>query len=734
MEGHNIVQPMLRILDLNIRGLENKLHHLESLIAKYRPDLVTLQETNVHSPYIKQAIETKLKLQNTIFNYALHRHSGTAILQTSDTWELKQGHTPIGGRVSVGKIKHGEFEFNLVNLHAPAQQQHRPEFFKKLADQIYPLTDRHRTIIVGDFNITLDDKDIVGYNGVERVGRAELKELVDALDLQDSYRSIHPNQIDTTHTNTWWNRAARIDRLYAPKSTNIQAHAHLDETLIFTDHKGIIVTLGAQEITSTKSSWKFNDSLLATVQFKEAILDLITFTTESMTPDTNIHTLMDTFRDSVRTIAQHFGRIRKTNIHKQITAIENILLSAPKLKQTNRQEYIRLTDALEELRAEIYKGAKIRANLANINNHPTKKFIYLETNRQTRKKIGAIRDETGNTVTDQTEITAAFRNYYKELYGKEPTDPDIQKTYLKYVKKISDEDRDCIDSDITMIDLRKALNQMNENSAPGPNGLTVKFYKTFFTELAPLLVKMIDRAINGEGLSAELKQSHITLIPKDSGDPLLTKNYRPISLLNIEYKLITKVLANKISPFLDSIVNSDQAAAIKDRNIQNHNHLIRDIITLAHDRGDKTCILSMDQQKAFDMVSHEWLSLVLSHGNFGTNFIKWVTLLYEGAMSKVVVNGTMSEAFELGRGVRQGDPLSMILYVLSLEPLLESIRQDKDITGIDNTSGNTIKLLAFADDTNFFPNSRTGITKIINNFKNLVNVVAQKSTWTNLKG
>ena len=80
--------------------------------------------------------------------------------------------------------------------------------------------------------------------------------------------------------------------------------------------------------------------------------------------------------------------------------------------------------------------------------------------------------------------------------------------------------------------------------------MTVKFYKTFFTELAPLLIKMIDRAINGEGLSAELKQSHITLIPKDSGDPLSAKNYRPISLLNIEYKLITKVLANKVSPFL----------------------------------------------------------------------------------------------------------------------------------------------------------------------------------------
>ena len=241
MEGANEKQPSLRILDLNIRGLENKLHHLGSLVAKYRPDIVTLQETNVHSSFTKQAIVQKLKLQNTIFNYALHQHSGTAILQTSDTWELSQGKRPVGGRVILGKIKHGDFEYNLVNLHAPSgaatEQHHRPEFFKQLADQILPLTDRHRTIIVGDFNITLEDRDIVGTSGIERVGRSELKELVDALNLQDSYRCIHPTQIDTTHANTGAQRAARLDRLYAPKATKIQAHAHLEETLIFTDHK-----------------------------------------------------------------------------------------------------------------------------------------------------------------------------------------------------------------------------------------------------------------------------------------------------------------------------------------------------------------------------------------------------------------------------------------------------------------------------------------------------------------
>ena len=181
--------------------------------------------------------------------------------------------------------------------------------------------------------------------------------------------------------------------------------------------------------------------------------------------------------------------------------------------------------------------------------------------------------------------------------------------------------------------------------------------------------------------------------------------------------MITKALTNKVSPFLESLVSPDQAAAIKDRNIQNHNHLIRDIITLAHCRKDKNCILSVDQQKAFDRVAHDWLHRVLEANNFGPNFRKWAQLLFANASSQIIANQTLSDPFTLGRGVRQGDSLSMMLYILTLEPLLESIRQDKDITGIEIPNHNTLKLLAFADDMNFFPSTYTAIRRIIYHFK-----------------
>ena len=148
---------------------------------------------------------------------------------------------------------------------------------------------------------------------------------------------------------------------------------------------------------------------------------------------------------------------------------------------------------------------------------PIKSFLNLENNIQKNRQISEITDKDGRKITDQTEIAAAFKDFYQLLYNKEDEDPDIQDNYLKYCKKLDDEDRDFIDNDITINDLKKALNDMNENASPGPNGLTVKFYKTFFTDLAPLLEQLLASSFENEHISDSLNQAYITLIPKNSG-------------------------------------------------------------------------------------------------------------------------------------------------------------------------------------------------------------------------
>ena len=327
----------------------------------------------------------------------------------------------------------------------------------------------------------------------------------------------------------------------------------------------------------------------------------------------------------------------------------------------------------------------------------------------------------GDIITDINKIPFVFKDYYENLYSHQNTEQPVQDVYLTYARKLSDTQREVIDQPLTIIDLKNALWGMREEGSPGPNGLTVRFFKYFFNDLSPFLLKFVNACFNTGKVNDDFKLSFTILLPKDSGSLLEIKNYRPISLLNITFKMITKALANKIAPFLEELVHPDQAAVIKGRSIQNHNHMIRDLISLANVRGDKACILSIDQQKAFDRVSHEWMFKVLKQCNVGEYFLKWVKILNTGASSKILLNKVLTTKYELLRGVRQGDVLSPIIYILSLEPLLEKIRQDTSITGLHIPNKGIQKLLAFADDTNFFVNTKISIENIMRTFQHFGN-------------
>ena len=131
------------------------------------------------------------------------------------------------------------------------------------------------------------------------------------MDLQDSFRLLNPDTTDTTHTNTGCQRASRLDRIYVPNGIPVTQCKHLNETLLFTDHKGVVLEIGDREVRGRSPHWKFNDSLLDTVQFREAITHSIQHTL--LGGENNIHNRMTSLRDSFRIISQHFGSEQKNN-------------------------------------------------------------------------------------------------------------------------------------------------------------------------------------------------------------------------------------------------------------------------------------------------------------------------------------------------------------------------------------------------------------------------------------
>ncbi len=179
-------------------------------------------------------------------------------------------------------------------------------------------------------------------------------------------------------------------------------------------------------------------------------------------------------------------------------------------------------------------------------------------------------------------------------------------------------------------------------------------------------------------------------------------NYRPITLLNSEYKLFTKALSIKLVCSAPELINTDQAGFIPGRQIMNQTKLIRMIIDHANLTEQNGMIVALNQEKAYDKIRHDYLWRVLEAFQIPDPFISTIKALYERAHTRVMVNGFLSSPFMVTQGVRQGDPLSCLLFNLAIEPLVKILRKS-NLKGLE-VPGSKERLIAklFADDTTTF--------------------------------
>lgn len=369
-------------------------------------------------------------------------------------------------------------------------------------------------------------------------------------------------------------------------------------------------------------------------------------------------------------------------------------------------------------------------NRSNIYEHGDKAGEFLARQlkgARAKQTINGVMLENDEVVTDQQQINDAFQRYYKDLYSSNNAcNSNLLSDFFRglHIPTLSLNEVSDLDAPIQQQEILAAIKSLQSRKSPGPDGLPNEFYSAFADKLTPILATLYTDSLNRGALPESLNQACITLLPKKDKNPLECGSYRPISLLNSDYKILAKVLAGRLEKVLPNIVSHDQTGFVKNRrSFCNIRRLLNIMYTPSVTESE--CLLSMDAEKAFDRVDWEYLFETLRRFGFGSSFLSWVRLLYACPSAMVLTNNTYSKPFSLHRGTRQGCPLSPLLFVLAIEPLAIAIRSNQSIHGILRW-GTEHKLSLYADDLLLFV---SGAERTIPHIMDLLNKFGEVSGY-----
>ena len=701
-----LVMARLKTCSLNVNGMqdESKRTNIFHFLQNQNCDIFLLQEVHVST---SQEIATWTSQWGgpAFWSCGSNRGRGVAILfnpKSKLNFQISKHTCDTEGRFLSVCVTIESTSVQLVNIYAPNIPGERISFF----NNIFKYTQLGLpTLVGGDFNC-VEDVNLDKWGGNPLYGRdgfSELQHFLSNFSAVDMYRNLNPQGREITWRDKKGTVGCRLDRVYLPIQFLVNSPSCSFLPCAFTDHYLVkcIFTL-PDSLPRGRGLWKFNVSLLTDKNFCADVQSFWTVWREQKNIEfTDCRLWWDLGKHHIKQLAiQHSVRLsrEKLNRKRELEAEFAQINSHTPLDPTRVED---LKTALAELQAESQSGAQIRSRAQWIEEgeRPTKYFFNLENKNQTKKTITELTSPTGECLTTNKQILGELRRFYQSLYKAEKTDKHAQDLLLaKLSKSLSEVERESLEHELSYSECFEALNSMAKNKSPGNDGFPMEFYSHFWALLGADLVDTLNYGHQKGQLSQTQLQSVLSLLFK-KGDRRLPKNWRPISLLNVDYKIGSKALANRLQKVLDSVLDNDQTCGVPGRSIFENLFLIRDVIEYANHKDIPGVLISLDQEKAFDRIDREFMDRVLEQMNFGPIFRQWIKTLYNGTESAVTNNGWLTSYFPVTRGVRQGCPLSPLLYCLGAEVLSQTIRSDDQIQGFKSPNPRIeAKCSHYADD------------------------------------
>ena len=728
-KGESIKCNKINVCSININGLNNKLTTIRNLMHNNFIDIMCIQETHEinklnlekwaktynYTAYTNQEYDTpKLK----------HAKEGTIIIiskKIKDNFTIKE-ESIYKNRIQTINIFNENENFLIYNCYFHNKLYERLQLIEDLQKKI-KLTKKN-VILLGDFNF-IENKIDTKNQHLFKITKDKLafKKLKEKYDLIDIFRENDTNKKLYTYINK--KGATRIDRIYIDSTLKTKVENFQYIPTINTDHimMPLISFKYVTKIRWGQGTYKLNNSILKLKYVQDEIYNIWQVHKQSKLSFPN---LIDWWEKGKLLLKKYFIKlsieIYKSNQNEIIATNNKISSLLEEDLEQNKFKIASLKSKLEKLYNIKNEGARIRSRLKNIENEIPDKFFF-ETEKEKGKKntLLKIKNENNQILSEPNEILKETKSFYKNLWGiNNDANETEQNEYLNFLDQIKlDQDNQTNLNEINKLinknEIEIAIDSLNSDAAPGSDGLTAEFYKTFKKTIITDLYELFNNIFLKGKMPKSMREAIIKLLYKKN-DHKNIKNWRPISLLNTDYKILSKIIVNRLIPIFENHISVQQSTGLPGRRIENIHYNIQALLELANQGNENLVIMSIDFEKAFDKISHQFIFKIMEKLKLGKTILEFIKLLYKDIFSKIEINGALTKKIKIKRGIRQGCPLSMLLFIICTDVLTHKIIKNEKIKGITFQKIN-IKIAQYADDTTFVLKKIEEIKIILNELK-----------------
>ena len=668
---------------LNCRGLSEEVKRRDFFL-RYRKKYDIILLTDTHCTKEKENQWLHEWGYKAIFSSHTGRSRGVAVLfNNTFPYQIHQVKKDTEGNYIVLDLTIQDYRMTLVVLYGPNED--RPLFFQNLKNLISDIPNSS-IIMAGDWNVVQDfNLDTVNYKSKNNIkSNEQILEMKNSLDLVDIWRSLNPE----TKRFTWRGPNKKQSRLdYFLISTDFEPFvkkADIDVSYR-SDHSPVYLSLQFYNQSKGKGTWKFNNSLLSDKNYIQEIKNCIKETINQYSlPGTDVedevslnpHLFWEVLKCMIRGKTISYTSFQKKKYNETEIKLEKKLEILNRSFDNNPSDTLKLEindteNELTQIREKKVTGimARAKARWEAEGEKCTNYFCNLEKRNFREKLIPKLIRDNGEEILDQFDILNEQKSFYEKLYTS--TNPTISQEHKDlflnssnpYINTLSEDQMLQAEGKLSKNECLNALKNMKNCKSPGLDGFTVEFYKFFWKDLNEYLVRSFNYSLENESFSISQRQGLITCIPKEGKSKFLLKNWRPITLLNVDTKIASAALANRIKPLLQHIISETQQGFIRGRYIGECTRLIYDIIEKTEEDNIPGLLLLLDFEKAFDTLEWSFIDATLKFFGFGPTFCKWVSTLYLRAAYRTMgIALNFSILIEgLGKGIRY--PLTSLYYL-----------------------------------------------------------------------